>query len=57
MRRKDIPKKCIDGERHSWKDHLYANESTSTKAVLIQEYECVKCGCTYHTTTRFDIVK
>ena len=57
MRRKDIPKKCIDGERHSWKDHLYANESTSTKAVLIREYECIKCGCIYHTTTRFDIVK
>lgn len=56
MKRKDIPKKCIDDERHSWKKHLYANKSTDEKGILVYEYECNKCGCIYHSTYRFDIV-
>lgn len=56
MRRKDIPKKCIDGERHSWKHKLYANNSTGTQGILVYKWECNKCGCIYHETNRFDIV-
>lgn len=52
MKRKDMPKECINGERHSWEWETIKREKDGKELIEVTEHICLKCGVIYHSTHR-----